>query len=153
MSVLTELENLTSDRYVVTIDAYTTVYEDDYEEGEGECVNIWKNKETYLTTTSDELSVDLSKALKEYIEDELNIYYDNANIKQLFDDFDDEEEQFWLSRMVDVDNDDVSQTQKELWKKGEEKLFVQSIGMNVKINGTPINCGMLKKLIFSTENA
>ena len=73
--------------------------------------------------------------------------------KQLFDDFDDEEEQFWLSRMVDVDNDDVSQTQKELWKKGEEKLFVQSIGMNVKINGTPINCGMLKKLIFSTENA
>ncbi len=157
MSVLTELKNLTSDRYVVTIDAYTTVYEDDYEEGEGECVNIWKNKETYLTTTSDELSVDLSKALKEYIEDELNIYYDNANIKQLFDelfgDFDDEEEQFWLSRMVDVDNDDVSQTQKELWKKGEEKLFVQSIGMNVKINGTPINCGMLKKLIFSTENA
>ena len=153
MSVLTELKNLTSDRYVVTIDAYTTVYEDDYEEGEGECVNIWKNKETYLTTTSDELSVDLSKALKEYIEDELNIYYDNANIKQIFDDFDDEEEQFWLSRMVDVDNDDVSQTQKELWKKGEEKLFVQSIGMNVKINGTPINCGMLKKLIFSTENA
>ena len=153
MSVLTELKNLTSDRYVVTIDAYTTVYEDDYEEGEGECVNIWKNKETYLTTTSDELSVDLSKALKEYIEDELNIYYDKANIKQIFDDFGDEEEQFWLSRMVDVDNDDVSQTQKELWKKGEEKLFVQSIGMNVKINGTPINCGMLKKLIFSTENA
>ena len=153
MSVLIELKNLTSDRYVVTIDAYTTVYEDDYEEGEGECVNIWKNKETYLTTTSDELSVDLSKALKEYIEDELNIYYDKANIKQLFDDFGDEEEQFWLSRMVDVDNDDVSQTQKELWKKGEEKLFVQSIGMNVKINGTPINCGMLKKLIFSTENA
>ena len=35
----------------------------------------------------------------------------------------------------------------------KEKLYVQSIGMNVKINGTPINCGMLKKLIFSTENA
>ena len=70
------------------------------------------------------------------IEDELNIYYDNANIKQLFDDFDDEEEQFWLSRMVDVDNDDVSQTQKELWKKGEEKLFVQSIdsGISARCN-------------------
>ena len=71
----------------------------------------------------------------------------------LFDDFDDEQKEFWLSRMVDVDNDDVSQTQIELWKKGEEKLYVQSIGMNVKINGTPINCEMLKKLIFSTENA
>ena len=153
MSVLAELRNLTSDRYVVTIDADTTVYEDDYEEGEGECVNMWKNKETYLTTTSDELSMDLSKALKEYIEDELNIDYDAVNIKQLFDDFDDEQNEFWLSRMVDVDNDDVSQTQIELWKKGEEKLFVQSIGMTVKINGTPINCGMLKKLIFSAENA
>ena len=153
MSVLAELKNLTSDRYVVTIESDTTVYEDDYEEGETECVNMWKNKETHLTTTSDELSVDLSKALKEYIEDELNIDYDKTNIKQLFDDFDDEENQFWLSRMVDVENDDVSQTQIELWKKGEEKLFVQSIGMNVKINGTPINCGMLKKLIFSTENA
>ena len=153
MSVLAELKNLTSERYVVSIDADTTVYEDDYEEGEGDCVNMWKNKETHLTTTSDELSADLSKALKEYIEDELNIDYDKANIKQLFDDFDDEQKEFWLSRMVDVDNDDVSQAQKELWKKGEEKLYVQSIGMNVKINGTPINCGMLKKLIFSTENA
>ena len=153
MSVLAELKNLTSDRYVVTIESDTTVYEDDYEEGETECVNMWKNKETHLTTTSDELSMDLSKALKEYIEDELNIDYDKVNIKQLFDDFDDEQKEFWLSRMVDVDNDDVSQTQIELWKKGEEKLFVQSIGMNVKINGTPINCGMLKKLIFSTENA
>lgn len=153
MSVLAELKNLTSERYVVSIDADTTVYEDDYEEGEGDCVNMWKNKETHLTTTSDELSMDLSKALKEYIEDELNIDYDKVNIKQLFDDFDDEQKEFWLSRMVDVDNDDVSQTQIELWKKGEEKLYVQSIGMNVKINGTPINCGMLKKLIFSTENA
>ena len=89
MSVLAELKNLTSERYVVSIDADTTVYEDDYEEGEGDCVNMWKNKETHLTTTSDELSVDLSKALKEYIEDELNIDYDKANIKQLFDDFDD----------------------------------------------------------------
>ena len=153
MSVLAELKNLTSDRYVVTIESDTTVYEDDYEEGETECVNMWKNKETHLTTTSDELSMDLSKALKEYIEDELNIDYDKVNIKQLFDDFDDEQKEFWLSRMVDVDNDDVSQTQIELCKKGEEKLYVQSIGMNVKINGTPINCGMLKKLIFSTENA
>ena len=34
MSVLAELRNLTSDRYVVTIDADTTVYEDDYEEDE-----------------------------------------------------------------------------------------------------------------------
>ena len=153
MSVLAELKNLTSERYVVSIDADTTVYEDDYEEGEGDYVNMWKNKEIHLTTTSDELSVDLSKALKEYIEDELNIDYDKVNIKQLFDDSDDEQKEFWLSRMVDVDNDDVSQTQIELWKKGEEKLYVQSIGMNVKINGTPINCGMLKKLIFSTENA
>lgn len=152
MSVLTELKNLTSDRYVVTIDADTTVYEDDYEEGEGECVNIWKNKATHLTTTSDKISTELSIALKEYIENELNLDYDANDMESLFDEYT-EDDHIWLSRFVDVDNDTPSKEQIESWKQGDEELFVQSIGMTVKINGTPINCGMLKKLIFSTENA
>ena len=152
MSVLTELKNLTSDSYVVTIDADTTVYEDDYEEGEGSCVNSWENSKKVFKTTSDKISTELSIALKEYIENELNLDYDANDMESLFDEYT-EDDHIWLSRFVDVDNDTPSKEQIELWKKGEEKLFVQSIGMNVKINGTPINCGMLKKLIFSTENA
>ena len=152
MSVLTELKNLTSDRYVVTIDADTTVYEDDYEEGEGSCVNSWENSKKVFKTTSDKISTELSIALKEYIENELNLDYDANDMESLFDEYT-EDDQIWLSRFVDVDNDTPSKEQIESWKQGEEKLFVQSIGMNVKINGTPINCGMLKKLIFSTENA
>ena len=152
MSVLTELKNLTSDSYVVTIDADTTVYEDDYEEGEGSCVNSWENSKKVFKTTSDKISTELSIALKEYIENELNLDYDANDMESLFDEYT-EDDQIWLSRFVDVDNDTPSKEQIESWKQGEEKLFVQSIGMNVKINGTPINCGMLKKLIFSTENA
>lgn len=152
MSVLAELRNLTSDRYVVTIDADTTVYEDDYQNGEGSCVNSWENSKKVFKTTSDKISTELSIALKEYIENELNLDYDANDMESLFDEYT-EDDHIWLSRFVDVDNDTPSKEQIESWKQGEEKLYVQSIGMNVKINGTPINCGMLKKLIFSTENA
>ena len=48
MSVLAELKNLTSERYVVTIESDTTVYEDDYQNGEGSCVNSWENSKKRL---------------------------------------------------------------------------------------------------------
>ena len=71
MSVLAELKNLTSERYVLSIDADTTVYEDDYQNGEGSCVNSWENSKKVFKTTSDKISTELSIALKEYIENEL----------------------------------------------------------------------------------
>ncbi len=152
MSVLTELEKLTSNSYVISISSDTTVHKDDYQNGEGDCVNSWENSKKVFKTTSDKISTELSIALKEYIENELNLDYDANDMESLFDEYT-EDDHIWLSRFVDVDNDTPSKEQIESWKQGDEELFVQLICVYVEINGIAVNCEMLKKLIFSTENA
>jgi hypothetical protein len=104
MSVLTELEKLTSNSYVISISSDTTVHKDDYQNGEGSCVNSWENSKKVFKTTSDKISTELSIALKEYIENELNLDYDANDMESLFDEYT-EDDHIWLSRFVDVDND------------------------------------------------
>jgi hypothetical protein len=99
------------DKYKLTLKSWDAdIYEDSYEEGEGEHVNSFGEKVNKSFSSGEELL--------EYIND--NILYHNAK-KEHYNIMDDG--RIVTSVLVDVDNSSASKSEIEEWKKGNGKLY------------------------------
>lgn len=103
----------------------TDVYEDDWEDGEGEHVNSWSGSDVLGRKMYKEFS-SLGDILKMLNDEYLYIWKDADNIKNwaIFDDPDLKDEiRFDCDTTVDVDNSPADESDIESWKKGKKKLF------------------------------
>lgn len=103
----------------------TSVYEDDYKEGELGCVNGWSGHDVLGQTMFKEFE-SIHDILKMLNDKYLYIYKDADNIKNwaIFEDPDLKDEiRFDCDTMVDVDNNVADESDLEAWKKGEKKLY------------------------------
>ena len=99
------------DKYKLTLKSWDAdIYEDSYEEGEGEHVNSFGEKVNKSFSSGEELL--------EYISN--NILYHNAK-KEHYNIMDDG--RIVTSVLVDVDNSSASKSEIEEWKKGNGKLY------------------------------
>ena len=99
-----------------------SIYEDDYNEGEGENVN-------YYTLKGIVIAENAKEAIKKYFEDTLyyNFSFENAMI--------DEEKTniLFYSNLVDEDNSEASEAEKEAWKQGNKKLYSDNSRIEINI--------------------
>ena len=93
--------------------SYHTMYEDSYENGEGQLVNYWDQSLTVKGET-------LEEAIKTYYEKDLNWDW---TPESAFVDGD----ELMDARLVDEDNCIATEKQTERWKRGELKLFTQHV--------------------------
>lgn len=115
-------------KHSVTI--YADVYKDSYTDGEGDMVNSFSLGGVIVSTA------DPKEAIKEAIERQLS--FDGFN----FDDcavMEDQEDVVFWSTLVDADNAQATDSEKESWKRGELDLYscnlqiyVEPIGERVK---------------------
>lgn len=103
----------------------TDVYEDDWEDGEGEHVNYWSGSDVLGRKMYKEFS-SLGDILRMLNDEYLYIWKDADNIKNwaIFDDPDLKDEiRFDCDTMVDVDNNVADESDLKAWKNGRKKLF------------------------------
>lgn len=103
----------------------TDVYEDDWEDGEGEYVNYWSGSDVLGRKMYKEFS-SLGDILRMLNDEYLYIWKDADNIKNwaIFDDPDLKDEiRFDCETMVDKDNRPADESDIESWRKGKKKLF------------------------------
>lgn len=99
--------------------SFHSVYVDNYEEGEQENVNNY--------TLEREIKAETPKqAIEKYFEDFL--YYDFNFSDSLIDE---EENILNYSVLVDAENVEASDSMKELWKKGQVKLYSNNIQLEL----------------------
>ena len=113
------------------ITSYHTVYEDSYENGEGQFVNCWDQSLTVKAYTLDE-------AMKAYYENDLNWNWEPNSVFV-------DEDALMDARLVDEDNCIATEKQTERWKRGELKLFNQHVTIKVW-ELSPLNLEELQKL-------
>lgn len=104
---------------------FTDVYEDDWEDGEGEHVNYWSGSDVLGRKMYKEFS-SLGDILRMLNDEYLYIWKDADNIKNwaIFDDPDLKDEiRFDCETMVDVDNRVADESDIESWRKGKKRLF------------------------------
>ena len=89
------------------------MYEDSYENGEGQLVNYWDQSLTVKGET-------LEEAIKTYYEKDLNWDWDPEYVFV-------DEDSLMDSRLVDQDIHIATENQTEEWKRGELKLFTQHV--------------------------
>lgn len=108
---------VTEEKYIV--ETYFDVYEDSYEEGEIEHVNCWEYSNK-VTAISKEQAIE--KAFEEL---GLSFDFKHASV-------DEENPQFvHYSNLVDFDNNEANERDKEAWKLGDEKLYSANSTINV----------------------
>lgn len=103
----------------------STVHEDDYEQGELECVNHWSGPDVLHASMYREFE-SIPDILKMLNDEYLYIHKDADNIKNwaIFEDPDLKDEiRFDCDTMVDIDNNVADEADLEAWKKGRKKLF------------------------------
>jgi hypothetical protein len=103
----------------------STVHEDDYEQGELECVNHWSGPDVLHADMYREFE-SIDAILKMLNDEYLYIHKDADNIKNwaIFEDPDLKDEiRFDCDTMVDIDNNVADEADLAAWKKGRKKLF------------------------------
>ena len=105
---------------MIQVQVDTDVFEDSFEEGEGEYVSAWTDVVEFYDMTPKE-------AVEKMFSD--NIVY-NLNWKDIGTDEDDTS-MFHYSVMVDVDNCEASQGEIDSWKEGTTKLYAARMRVTV----------------------
>lgn len=91
------------------------VYKDDYEKGEGDCVNSWDDKQEIIAATPIE-------AVEKYFAEKLYYSFDAANA-DFGHEFDEAENLVQYSNMVDQDNSEATAKDLEEFKEGKKQLY------------------------------
>ena len=105
--------------YKYYISSFHDTYEDNYENGEGNFCNSWKQERIIKANN-------LNEALKEYFDKEL---FTEFNIENL----DIYENTIQTSILVNVDNFQASKYEIEKWQKNELMLYAQHISIKAEI--------------------
>jgi hypothetical protein len=149
MNGLDRIKNEIGNTFQVEISSHAEVHVDSYEHGEGEWRNSWENQTMSFTVIDEnELADTIKTKLKDYIENELYTDYNQDDLVEMFNNYGDET-YFYITKFVDVDNQEPSDSQIEDWKKGQEELFIQDNTVTVSINGTDITGESLQALLFA----
>lgn len=98
------------------------VYEDDYEEGEGKYVNGWNHNEAKGTIVK-------ASELVKWLHD--NYYLPEDKSAYALSDG-----KIFTSMLVDENNDEASESEKDAWKKGKMKLYRANYSIGVKYVST-----------------
>jgi hypothetical protein len=150
-SIIEKINKEIAGSYTVTIESDAIVHVDDYENGEGEYRNSFDNRDMEFNSSPETLVEDIKTNLQKYIKNEICTSYDETSLKEQM--ADEDEDHFWVSVFVDVDNTEPNESQIERWKKGEEELFVQDNDVRISINGTPLKNGILTNILFDEVTA
>ena len=97
-----------------------TVYEDSYENGQGEYVNSF-------TIESDQSAENSVEAVKKHYENKL--YYSDFKIENA--EFEDDEDNLHYSNLVDEDNYEATKEQINKWKKNKLRLYSNTMVFTV----------------------
>lgn len=103
----------------------TDVYEDDWEDGEGEHVNSWSGREVLGQTMSADYD-SIGDILRMLNDKYLYLWKDADNIKNwaiFVDDSLEDEIRLDCDTLVDVENSPADDTDIENWKQGKTKLY------------------------------
>ena len=146
MTTIDKINELIDNTYTIEITSDTEVNLDDYTEGEGEFRNGWTNDKVIFHTESENLKSEVKQYLVDYIEDTLYVTCSEKDLLEAIGSYDDNE-YFFVSKTVDNENTDPSETQIEDWKKGKEELFVQNIRITVSINGKELPADLLLEIM------
>jgi len=141
MTPIQKINQLISKSYTIKVSSYTTVYEDDYIEGEAtNASNSWSGDSKIINSTEDTLEADIRDGVLDYLENELYVSdkYLTDSLRTYAD-----EDYFYYSKFVDADNDKPSESQVDEWKNGGETLYVQNISITVSVNGVNLPMDIL----------
>lgn len=103
------------------IDINTTVFEDRYDEGEGDCVNSFENSYT-LSAESPMLAIEEAFKKMGYSFDSQTAMID-----------DEEDNQVWYSNLVDVENIEVNEGEKQYDDFKDGKISLYSANHSIRI--------------------
>jgi hypothetical protein len=105
------------------------IYEDDYNEGEGKEVN-------YYTLKAIVIAENAKEAIKKYFENTL--YYSFSFEYAIIDEED--TNILFYSNLVDENNSEASEAEKEAWKKGNKKLYSDNARIEINmLNAIDLN--------------
>ena len=132
--------------YTVSIVCDRSRMLDLYEEGEVEEVFF---TEGFYQRSFDTNPHDLSSYLKATIENVLVHYTQYNNFEECIDkNFDNDcDGEFIVCRHVNEQNDDPSEEDIELWKKGDVNLYAQYTRIKVKVNDRLIDFDLIRDLV------
>ena len=168
-NILDRVNKQIAGEYTVTIKAFASVEEDDFKQGAiGGCTNSWTQDDLSFTTNQDNLINDIQTNLKKDVDEDIGgADFDSLNIDNLlvddfdsldFDDFnslnfddllaDDFDSLNFDDLLADNDNYEPSESQIEVWKKGEETLYIQDNYVSIEVNGVaPNNSSILLDIL------
>lgn len=109
---------MTMKRYY--IETFHLVYKDNYQEGEGENVNNFELNSIIEAETPKE-------AIKKYFDEVLYYSYD----EEYLDTDNEEEGYFYYSTLVDKENAEASEQEKDLWRNGDYILYSNNISLSI----------------------
>ena len=140
MTTIKKIDELIGKHYTIKIKSHTDVVEDNYEEGELEYVNSWSEDTITVNSTAEALEADIKQITLDYLQNTLYVSdkYLVESLKNYID-----EDFFYYSKFVDIDNTTPSEEQVKSWRKGEEKMFVQNISISISVNGINLTMDIL----------
>ena len=145
-SAIQRLNKEICEDYTVSIVCDRSRMLDLYEEGEVEEVFF---TEGFYQRSFDTNPHDLSSYLKATIENVLVHYTQYNNFEECIDkNFDNDcDGEFIVCRHVNEQNDDPSEEDIELWKKGDVNLYAQYTRIKVKVNDKLIDFDLIRDLV------
>jgi len=149
-TVIKKLNKEITKKYVISADSKVTIYQDSYENGDGTYTNSIITPTEKIITDAENMSVDLTRFIQDYIANVLNIEYVPSMIKDSLiysGDF------FKMCLCVQVDMNDRTPTdeQIELWKEGTEALFIKDVSLRIEFNSTRVTNDLLYALMFNED--
>lgn len=137
-----KIKDLICNSVVLTIGGFTTVFENEYNEGELEQCNEWEHERKIINLNLDNMiKANIITELKSYIKNEL--FLDDLT-EANYDIFDD---RLCTSRLVDNDNMEATTYDIDEWKKGNKVLYSQNINITLELNGIDLNSEMLGEIL------
>ena len=136
--------------YVCEILGYTSVYEDDYNDGECDYVNAWDtdSKQIVIKALNENGILQLQKFILNYLNDML---FDRLNLNNFSENVIAFDTRIDYSQPCNENNQKPTETEIELWKKGKCKLYTQDISLYMTINGIAVSEEDLNTIIEYKE--
>jgi len=146
MQIVNNIQNLVRGNYNCKISSRVDVHEDDYNQGELDWVNGWSGDIISFDATDENIVEYIKHQLTNYISSELDMEYTEAQIIEAMDSYMDDNN-FFISQAVDVDNCEPTEDLITKWKKGEEKLYTQDACITITINGKELPIEILVNIM------
>ena len=145
VSAIQRLNEKICEEYKIEVNCDRSHILDTYDQGEEEEVN-WKSN--FYSSSRESTTENIGGNIKEMVEYVLKTYTQFSSFEEYYEDnWNYDDNYFIIYQNVNKDCSEPSETEVELWKKGELDLFAQYTHIKIRVNSALLDVSMIQSLI------